>query len=559
MSLPHTRVEIWGAVNIKWQLNDEAESIHIKETLTDAVGTFSFLLPNSKDGANDFYSDVVLNDKAKVWINWDSIAGDPLTVGPICQTQASPTNGLMRCFLCKNQGEVLTRRFKTKNYVATDASTIVAEWAADLSLGTSFTGDASDAYHESFFVDHESYFDCLRLASDFWVSAGVVVKKDFFVDIGDVGHPTGHLVWKTRPIRTAGVETLTYGTNIDAYTVQRDETAVKNYLWIYGKLGKIEYDLTSKMIADGRKNPADGDSWTESTDDWTCVHGTLTAPDTDPVVGTHFIHCVDDTDAVRKPQFYVTKPVISVYGLEGYQTLNFWLRFSDAVTYADVKIMSDGGNYFTLVLPSGGYTPTDWTRYSFILGDGNVYNAVSNPSGQWTVGGGTPDWHKITMVYFYCERAGIISMHVDGLYFGHGRWRSIVQDAVVSQPAYGIREMVHVDDKLESDSQCQMRGESLLWQFKDAPTRLDVTTPLNLNIKIGDRLTMTLAPEHISAVAYDVVTVEHFIDKQNGARTKATMLNSSDAREVPIQTTTEAIIKEHKRILNVNRGVQNRW
>ena len=119
--------------------------------------------------------------------------------------------------------------------------------------------------------------------------------------------------------------------------------------------------------------------------------------------------------------------------------------------------------------------------------------------------------------------------------------------------------MVHVDDKLESDVQCQMRGESLLWQLKTAPTRLDVTTLGNINILIGDRLAVTLAPENITAAAYDVVTVEHSIDSENGFRTKTSMVNSSDIRVLPSITTAEVMVKEHKRVLDLNRGVQNRW
>jgi hypothetical protein len=535
-----------------YRLDDEVVSLHTKETLTDGIGTFSFTLPTAKDVTQNLYNDVALYDKAKLWINYDSITGDPLTVGPICQTQASVAGGFMRTFLCKNQGEILTRRFKTKNYVNVDASTIIAEWASDLGLGLILSGDASDAYHESFFFDHDSYFDCLRVASDFWVDSTHQVKKDFFVDVGDVGHPLGHLVWKTRPIRTVGVETLTMGANINAYTVQRDLTSVKNYLWIYGRNGKIQYDTSSKLIDDGRKNPTDGDAWTESITDWTAVHGVLSAPSADPVVGTYNILCFDDTGATRQVDFYRTITETSAIGLEGYQSINFWLRFTDTVTNQTLRLFApDSSNYFVLSLAS----PTSWTRYSFILGPGNEYNAISNPTGQWHVGAGAPSWYDIHAIAFYAERAGDFSMHIDGLYFGHGRWRSVVQDAT-SQTDYGIRELTHVDDKLESDVQCQQRGESLQYQLKLAPTRLDVTTIGNLNLLIGDRLTMTIPQENISAAPYDVVTVEHSIDLANGFITKASMLNSSNIREVPAITTGDVMIQQYKRVREITRDIR---
>jgi len=555
MTFPKTRIEIWHGANMLYQLDSHAVSLHTKEVL-NGVGTFSFTLPTAHDITRNLYSDVTLNDLAKVWINYDMITGNPLTQGPICQTQASAMGGFERTFLCKNQGEVLTRRFKTKNYVAVDAATIVTEWAVtDLGLGITLSGDASDAYHETFFVDHESYLDCLNIASDFWADAAHIVKKDFCVDVNN------NLVWKTRPFRPPGtVETLGIGTNILQYTVQPDMPPVKNYLWIYGRLGKIQNDPTGHIIDDGRKNPTDGDLWTESLTGWTAASGTLSAPGAGQVVGAAYIHCYQDMGATKIVDFYHLNSSASVYGLEGYQTINFWLKFSSAVMNDTLKILApDASNYFVLSLPSYGYTPTDWTRYSYILGQGNEFNAVSNPSGQWTVGAGAPDWHNIQGVRFYAEKVTDFAAMVDGLYFGHGRWRNIVQDAVVSQPAYGIREMVHVDDKLESDVQCQMRGESLLWQLKTAPTRLDVTTLGNINILIGDRLTVTLAPENITAAAYDVVTVEHSIDSENGFRTKTSMVNSSDIRVLPSITTAEVMVKEHKRVLDINRGVQNRW
>jgi hypothetical protein len=555
MTFPKSRIEIWHGANMLYQLDSHAVSLHTKEVL-NGVGTFSFTLPTAHDITRNLYSNVALNDLAKLWINYDTITGDPLTQGPICQMQSSTMGGFLRTFLCKNQGEILTRRFKTKNYVNVDAATIVTEWAVtDLGLGISLSGDASDAYHESFFVDHESYLDCLNIASDFWADAAHIVKKDFYVDVNN------NLVWKTRPFRPPGtVETLGIETNILQYTVQPDMSPVKNYLWIYGRLGKIQNDPTGHIIDDGRKNPTDGDLWTESLTDWTAASGTLSAPGAGQVVGAAYIHCVQTAGSPRIVDFYHVNTIASVYGLEGYQTINFWLKFTDTVMNDTLKILApDASNYFVLSLPSLGFTPTDWTRYSYILGQGNEFNAVSNPSGQWTIGAGAPDWHNIQGVRFYAEKVTDFAAMVDGLYFGHGRWRNIVQDAVVSQPAYEIREMVHVDDKLESDVQCQMRGESLLWQLKTAPTRLDVTTLGNINILIGDRLAVTLAPENITAAAYDVVTVEHSIDSENGFRTKTSMVNSSDIRVLPSITTAEVMVKEHKRVLDINRGVQNRW
>jgi hypothetical protein len=528
-----------------YRLDDEAVSIHTKELLTDGIGTFSFTLPTGKGVTQNLYDNVALYDIAKVWINYDSISGDPLTMGPVCQTQASATRGYMRTFLCKNQGEILTRRFKTKSYVNVDASTIATELATDLSLGISLSGDASDAYHETFFFDHESYFDCLRTASDFWTDSTHIVKKDFYVDVNL------NLVWKSRPIRTAGVETLTLGKNINAYTVQRDLTPVKNYLWIYGRLGKIQNDPTGHIIDDGRKNPVDGDLWTESVTDWTAVSGTLTAPAFDQVVGTAHIHCAQTAGSPRIVDFYHVNTVASVYGLEGYQTINFWLKFTDTVANQTLKMLApDSSNYFVLSLP----TPTNWTRCTYILGQGNEYNVTSNPSGQWTVGAGAPDWHNIQGVRFYAEKVTDFAACVDGLYFGHGRWRYIVQDGA-SQGLYGIREMTHVDDKLESDVQCQQRGESLQYQLKAAPTRLDVTAVGNTNIKIGDRLTMTILPENISAAAYDVVTVEQSLDIPNKFRTVASMLNSSDIREVPNITTADVMIQQYKRVKQLEKEI----
>ncbi len=77
---PKYKVEVWnGALNHSFETN--VHHIHTKQSLTNAVGTFSFTLPTLfSEGYR--YHDINLFDKVKIWLGYEgtSFPSDPLFV-----------------------------------------------------------------------------------------------------------------------------------------------------------------------------------------------------------------------------------------------------------------------------------------------------------------------------------------------------------------------------------------------------------------------------------------------------------------------------------------------
>jgi len=522
----------------------DAIAIIVKETLTGGIGTFSFTLPGIK-GSRYPYNDIAVNDIVKVWLGYDSISGDPLTKGRIYEITA-PLNvqsGYLRHFSCSNQGEILQRRIKTRKvWDGIGASTIVEELCDDLGLGkTEVTADATSV---DLICDGETYFDVLRRISDYWASGGSQIKKDFYVDIDN------NLVWKVRPIRSAGVETLTVGQNIMSYNLLRDILSVKNKIYVYGQ--RVQFN-PKDPTAIGRKFPVDGDSWTYGTG-WTPIQGALITYSTAPKVGSNCLRCI--SDAGGDCQFYRTFSQLHVEGKAGYTMLEFWGR-RDALlaTNHHVKIYCpDDSNYYEFEFEDPGSNGV-WAYTITSLGENNTYNAVTNPDGEWVVNG-SPTWENMQGIEVFVDSGGSFNWDTDGLCLSYGRWRDTAEDAT-SQSNYGQRDLIIVDDDLASDGDCEKRAETLLYQLKDPVLRLDISTPGNTNIKIGDRLSITIPAENISAVDYDVITVQHQLLAESGFVTRATLVNSANTRTVPPTTLSEVLVDTSKNLSRLGKGVRD--
>ena len=536
----HDRVEIWQGGALLYQLDDIAINIHIKDALTEGVGTFSFTLPTySGVGTSYKYTDINLFDEARVWLSYGAVAGTALTIGKIYQIKAGLAKGYVREFTCKSQGEVLTRRIKrAKNYGPTDASDIIIDLANDLSIFGA--GDiTADANHESQNFEYEPYFDAVRRVSDYWVSSVAQVKKDFFVDVDN------HLHWKARPIRPPGtVETLTIGTNLMDYSVLRDVSGVKNDIRVYGKFDENKEDPAYVPV---NTCPND-ENWSESVLNWTKERGTLLSMDAvNFTTGTGSVSCSAILDAGNyHSEFNRTfmPEFITATGKKS-TTINSFARVSFDMYFEYAGAIGDFIGYIYLYAPDAANSfnrsiamaaTNTWENKSYLLNDGVGWAGV-----------GAPNWERLEAVKFWVNTSGAThTTHVDALYLRGGRFYSSAANPA-SATSYGQRDMIHVDDALLSDADCLSRAQTLLYQLKDPVTRLDVTMPLNLNVKIGDRLTVTLAPEGITATDFDVLTVEHNFVKDTGGTTSFTAVSSAvigNARKVPPVTMQEVVTKQ---------------
>ena len=487
-----------GAVT-DYTITSDALSLYYKDVLTDGVGSFTLVLP-SVNATTPVFTDIAVADTVEIYVGYDSVPATPNFVGVVGKIEGGMTDtGYLRRLSGYSQGGVLLERHKTNTYYAgVDADDIVSEWATDLGLGV---GDiAADANEPTIEVKTKTYFDLLREISDYWIDAGNQIKKDFYVDVD------GDLVWATRPLRTVGVETLTVGDNLLSYDVVRLRDAVRNHITVYGSADKPQ--------------PSDKDSWTETLDDWAASVGTLLLSDV-PKLGAKAVGATAPV-ASAIITFTRTLPRMTIRTIN---SLQFWQRNSTtASTYKVRLLMPDTANYMEADMQGD----LGWTFNQYAIGPAAVYDAVENPNGVWTATG-TPNWWDIEGIQFYVEHiANNNYTTIDALYFLPDQWSDTAEDAA-SIAAYGQRDLEITDDKLHSDSACEQRAETLLYQLKDPPTQLTVTTPGNANLLVGDRLTITIAAEGISAQPYDVTAVENTFSAA-GWSTTVTMMNSANAR-----------------------------
>jgi hypothetical protein len=508
-------------------------SCNVKLSLTTNPSTFIFTLVES--GLSYVYSNIGANYEVKIYMGYGVLGtGDLQLVGKILKiTNQTSDKQVIRVYEGKDLGEELERRFKTNTrYQEVKADTIVAALANDLGMYDAGKIDV-DETEETLAIRTENYWDILKKISDYYHDGSTKVQKDFYID------NDGKLVWKARPIRTAGVETLTFGDNILSYNLIYDLLPSKNKITVYG--------------APSAYQPNDRDLWTESLTDWTATTGTLvlTSSNPTPKEGTYCVRCdktfVGTSDIIT--DFERTLPNIN---LRNINKLNFWHNISGGtgsfMVNSTVRLYMPSSSHYYEATILDAVTPTDtWTWLNLPLGDSAVYDAVENPTGIWHKTG-APNWWDIEAIWFHsqCSYAvGSLSTSIDKLYFSPERWVGTAEDPT-NQGIYGIREAEYTDENLLSTDECTKRAYSLLMQLKEKTVGVEAKLVGNTNVKRGDRLPLTLLPDNISAMNFDVTEVEHGYT-QTELQTTAKMIFSSDIRTFPPQNPTEAL----------NRNIQN--
>jgi len=303
----------------------------------------------------------------------------------------------------------------------------------------------------------------------------------------------------------------------------------------------------------GRKFPSDGDQWTWENG-WVATIGAVASNADAPKIGAT---CTRGTsNGSSECEYHKTFSQTWVEGLAGYGAVEMWNRRSQAtVDYLfQVRLWApDSNNYYEADFdcgPSNGV----WGFGRKAIGVHNTYDVTENPDGEW-VATGNPTWENLQGIEIYAQSGVSFTFDVDGLCFNYGRWRHSTSNGA-SITAYGQRDLIIVDDQLGNDAECQSRAETLLYQLKDPVKKLDVTTPGNRNILKGDRLSISLPAENISAANYDVLTVDHFLDVQQGWLTKAALVNSANVRSAPATSPDQIIIRQFKKLQDIARGMQ---
>jgi hypothetical protein len=325
---------------------------------------------------------------------------------------------------------------------------------------------------------------------------------------------------------------LTVGKNIQSLRVIRDVNRVKNWIVVYGARDLAE--------------PSDKDSWTETTANWTLAQGDppLVADAADFQVGTASVRG-NSNNAANPPVEFYYEPTTDIFTgprKDGHQSIHFWAK-------------SEGlGSLFppAVALWYSWGPAVGWFRSLVDVWTNNVWNEFTLPVGPeaegWTVFGHSNNkgyWNlAVPKVDFWGAGSGngVYSLHIDGLHFSNRCFYCAPEQNAASQTSYGRRDLYYVDSNLVSNAECVNMARTLLYQLSEPLIQIEAGITGNTNVKIGDRLSMTVPAEGLSAVDFDVIQVEHDLSAQ-GFTTKALMVNSVNIRKESDFTTPMTSVK----------------
>jgi hypothetical protein len=534
--LPYYKIECYNpAGTLIHTLTSDVLSIHTHSVLND-VGSFNFSVPALK-GSSYPYNNIVGNWKVQIWLGYNDLAGSTHVLTGKIKKTTGPLNigeGYVRSFEGKDLTEILERRQKTnKNYQVTDADVIAAELAADLGLTLDYDAEST---HETVLVRTETYLDLIKKISDYWYNAGTQIKRDFYIE------PDGHLQWRSRPSRATGLSSLTIGENILSYTVTRDILAVKNNITVYG--------------AAQQPYPTDKDAFTEALSGtgwvWAAAAGdTVDLDAVAPKVGSNSIRGYTGA-ASHEVELTLTLPYSLT--IRDITELRLWEICSNLANSSTIKILApDASNYFEYTNTVDG----NWHFRELSLGPTNEYDAASNPNGIW-IPQGTPNWWNMTGIVFYYHSTTNNDWycHIDGLYFMPTRYSHTESDAA-SIAAYEQCDAEYTDENLLSNEACEVRAQTLLYQLKDEIVRVDITVIGDTNLRIGDRIPITIPAENIAAQNFDVITVNHDFSS-SGFTSTISAVNSGNTRKLPPLGITDSIGRQIKNLREVTCDLYRR-
>jgi hypothetical protein len=406
-------------------------------------------------------------------------------------------------------GERLFRRVVTKTYENMKGEAIVRD-LLDNYVGLSHVRDATelvedtDTTYARLEYKDTPVFEIIKYVADSADKNGVI-GFDFRVA------PDGKFEFFPRNSKTSPVSLSEL---IEEYEFRKDIHDVRNKITVYG--------------ARKRVFPLDLDAdWMESTSGWTLVEGTSLS--------------VDSTRK-RKGNCSVKVSVGSgVYNtrirrtwssaIRDYERFCAWIYPGAGMNTAQVRLLApDTNNYFYADM---NLDRLDWQYREWFLGSRHEYNVDNNPNGVWRRNG-SPNWFNIMglelLVYFNYDNT---SVWYDGdLGFLNGPFQAVAEDSN-SQNAYGLRELVEVDEELYSDNECSLRANALLDYYKNPAEYLTVKSTVidygNTPLLPGDKIYVSLPNENVSGY-FRILSVEYFVD----ARTQTLEVTLELGREKPL-------------------------
>jgi hypothetical protein len=385
-------------------------------------------------------------------------------------------------------GEKLFRRVVTKTYEGVKGEAIVKD-LLDNFAGLSHVRDSAelvedtDTTYTRLEYENTPVFDVIKSIAESADKNGVI-GFDFRTA------PDGKFEFFPQNSKTSSVS---LSEKVEASEYVKDVHRVRNKITVYGAADKSV--------------PADKDAWTESLTPsdgvWSAVSGTVSLDATEKKRGNGSIKT--SVQNLAYAGCLLTLNSDKEVNCDLYPVLSFLIK----------RESSFNGNVNVLLFDSADRSASHF----FNVGAGEWFQEQLRVGAEnadvWDVEDGF-DWASVKGMRFDCWFSGSGSgcFWVDGLFFG-GRRYSAVQEDGGSQSAYGLRELVEVDEELYSNDECTLRAKALLSCLKDPAESLTVKSTVldygNSPLLAGDTVHVTLPNEGVDG-DFRVLTVEYHVD-----------------------------------------------
>ncbi|MEM2995785.1 MAG: hypothetical protein QXI91_07250 [Candidatus Bathyarchaeia archaeon] len=365
--------------------------------------------------------------------------------------------------------------------------------------------EATDTTYAKLEYENTPVFDIIKYIADSADKNGVV-GFDFRVA------PDGVFEFFPRNSKTSPVSLSEL---IEEYEYRKDIHGIRNRITVYGAAVK--------------KTPSDEDAWTESTSNWTSDSGSgqISLDSTNKKRGSYSVkHHMTSNDYKNAFYFDIYARTGSYLDATKYKELRVHVRCSVDCTGVAcgtwIRLIDDAGNYVDYMINNSPKANT-WVQHVLSLGSdapGWDYNPNFN-------------WSRIAKIRFCFWHDNVASdAWVDWLFFGKRRCEATQEDTN-SKNAYGLRELVEVDEELYSDDECTLRAKALLDHYKNPIEHLTIKSTVidygNTPLLPGDKIHVTLPNEGVDA-DFRIETVEYHVD----AKTQTLEITLELGRETPL-------------------------
>jgi len=470
--------------------------------LVDEVGSFELTMQNFDA---KYTEQVTAGNWIKIWASRADATVLKVFTGRVEEVEfdASATENYVT-LRGRDRGEELFRRTVTKTYVNAKAEDVAKDLIDNFTSlkhvrGTTELVENSDTTYAQLEYENTPLFDILK---DIAQSAA----KDSVIGFDFRMAWDGKFEFFKRNSKTSPVS-LTDRIEVAEY--RKDIHRIRNRVTAYGAAEKA--------------NPGNRDAWTEDLtvgsgqliyyEDgelfgwWEPVGYCSVAKDASTrIVGSYSVR-LSTTQAVGSSVLDWYFATGHLFDANKYPSLTFQLRRENAPGEVGVKIelFDSSGQKVRRIFRT---EPDKWDLQSFSVGE--------KQDSDWThdeFNTQAFNWSEIRRIRFeaYFNGNGSGSFWMDNLFFNSKRWESTQEDSA-SQQAYGLRELVEVDEELHSDNECSLRAQAELSYLKDPAEyitlRSDAIVLPDGRLMPGDVVHVSLPNENIDT-GYRILTVEY--------------------------------------------------